>query len=203
LGIVASYARPGGNVTGFVYTAESPVRKQLEAAGELIRPLTRAGLLFNAPNPSNAVQRRYTEAAASALAITLVSLGVRRPDELEQAFQDFVRERAQVVLVPADLMFLTERRRVGSLALAHRLPLISTFREHAESDGLLSYGVSYRDNFRRVAVYADKVLKGANVAELPVELPSRTEMVINLKTAKTLGLNIPPSLLARADEVIE
>jgi len=203
LGLIASFARPGGNVTGFVYTTESPAGKQLEAARELIPDITRAGLLFNAPNPSNGVQRRYAEVAALELGITLVSKGVHRPDELEKAIHDFGQEQVSVLLLIADLMFLTERSRIGTLALANRLPLISTFREHVESGGLLSYGVSYGKNFRRAAIYAAKVLEGANVAELPVELPSKIEMVVNLKVARALGLTIPHFLLARADEVIE
>jgi putative ABC transport system substrate-binding protein len=203
LGLVASHNRPGGNVTGILITVDGLVGKQLELAREIVPGASRIGMLVNMRNPSNAVQRRDAEAAAPALGIDLVPVDVRSPEDVDAAFQTLTRERSAFVLVLADLIFVTGRRRIAEMAIAARLPTMYGLREFAEAGGLVSYGIDVRENWRRAAYFVDRILKGEKPADLPVELPTKFELVINLKTAKALGLTVPPALLARADEVIE
>ncbi len=203
LGLVASHNRPGGNVTGILITVDGLVGKQLELAREVVPGASRIGMLVNMRNPSNAVQRRDAEAAAPALGIDLVPVDVRSPEDVDAAFQTLTRERSAFVLVLSDLIFVTGRRRIAEMAIAARLPTMYGLREFAEAGGLVSYGIDVRENWRRAAYFVDRILKGEKPADLPVELPTKFELVINLKTAKALGLTVPPSLLARADEVIE
>src|SRR5262245_57457435 len=161
------------------------------------------GMLLHAGYQANAIHRKGAEAAAAALAIELVPVEVRSPDDLAAAFPSLARERVDSVLVLQDPMFLTERSHIARLAVAARLPTSFAFREHVEAGGLMSYGVDIRANFRRAADFVDKILKGTKPADVPVELPTKFELLINLKTAKLLGLDVPSSVLARADQVIE
>jgi putative tryptophan/tyrosine transport system substrate-binding protein len=160
-------------------------------------------MLIDAGFQAHAIHRRGAEAAAAALTIQIVPVEVKLPDDLDTAFQFLARERVDSVLVLQDPMFLTERRRIAMLALSARLPTMFGFREHVEAGGLMSYGIELRANYRRAAEYVDKILKGTKPADLPVELPTKFELVINLKTAKALGLTVPTSMQQLADEVIE
>jgi putative ABC transport system substrate-binding protein len=202
-GLVASHARPGGNVTGILATLDSLPEKQLALAVEVIHDARKMGLLIQTGFRAHAVQRQGAEAAAAALAITVVPVEARLPGDVDAAFQSFVRERVDGVLVLQAPLFLTERQRIAALATAAKLPTMFGFREHAEAGGLMSYGVDLRANWRRAAEFVDKILKGTNPGDLPVELPTKFELVVNLKTAKTIELKIPESFLLRADEVIE
>jgi putative ABC transport system substrate-binding protein len=203
LGLVASHNRPGGNVTGILLTLDGLVGKQLQLMRDLTPGAGRIGILMNVRNPANAAQQRDAEAAAPSLGIDIVPVDVHSSADLDAAFQTLTRERCELVVVLSDLIFTTERRRVAALAIAARLPSIYGLREHAHDGGLVSYGVSFRENWRRAAYFVDKILKGAKPADLPVELPARLEMVINLRTAKALGMAMPDRLIALADEVIE
>jgi ABC-type uncharacterized transport system substrate-binding protein len=202
-GLVASHARPGGNVTGILATLDTLPEKQLALAAEVIRGAVKMGMLVNAGFQPHAIMRQGTERAAAALAIKLVPVEVRLPDDLDAAFQSLAREHVEAVLVLQDPTSLAERRRIAMLAIAARLPTMFGFREYVEAGGLMSYGLDLRANFRRGADYVDRILKGTNPADLPVELPTKFELVINLKTAKAIGLTIAESFLVRADEVIE
>jgi len=203
LGLVASYNHPGGNVTGIMFTLDGLVGKQLELVREVVPSASRIGMLVNMRNPSNAGQRRDAELAALSLGIDLVTVDARSPQEIDAAFQTLIRERSDFVLVLSDLVFNTERHRIATLAIAARLPTMYGLREHADAGGLVSYGTSILENWRRAAYFVDKILKGTKPADLPVEVPTKFELIINLKTAKALGLHIPDKLLALADEVIE
>ena len=177
--------------------------KRLELLKETLPDRSRVGILWNpdfAPNPSRLTAMR--EAAVS-LGLTLVSVEARGPDGLEQAFETMVREQMQAFFLLADAVLFNYRQQIAAMALRNRLPAASGFKEFAEAGLLLTYGVDVQDLFRRSASFVDKIFKGAKPADLPVEQPTKFELVINLKTAKALGLEIPPSLLARADQVIE
>jgi putative ABC transport system substrate-binding protein len=157
-------------------------------------------------NPDNATdlgQWREAELAAAKVGATLLPVKVRAGDDVGGAFQRFVGERADIVVIFTDPMLTGLRRQIGAFALASHLPTVSVFREHVEDGGMISYGVDLRRNYRRAAAYADKILKGARAGDLPIEFPTKLDLVINLATARALGLAIPPTLLARADEVIE
>jgi ABC-type uncharacterized transport system substrate-binding protein len=163
----------------------------------------RIGLLVNISHQISKVIRRNAETAAAALAVELVPIEMRVLDDLGGAFRKLADERVEIVLVPPDAMFLTERRHIAALAAAARLPTMYSSREHVADGGLMSYHINTRDSWRRSATYVDKILKGAAPGELPIELPTRVNLVVNLRTAKALGLTIPESLLFRADDVIE
>jgi len=203
-GLVASLARPGGNVTGPSSMYAELAGKQLELLKETVPKVSRVAVLWN---PANAVWQaqmlRATEVAARALGLQLQLLEARGPDELEGAFAAMTRERASALLVQVDVIFALHARRLADLAAKRHLPAMYGSREHVEAGGLMSYAPNIPDLFRRAATYVDKILKGAKPADLPVEQPTRFELIINLKTAKALGLTIPPSLLVRADQVIE
>ncbi len=203
-GLVASLARPGGNVTGFTAdTGDEIFGKRLELLKETLPNLSRMGILWNpdvAPNHSRLTSIRE---AAPALGMTLVPAEARGLDALEQAFATMVRERVQGFVVLSDGVLFNHRGQIAVMALRNRLPAASTQSEYAEAGLLLTYGVDFRDLFRRSAVFVDKIFKGAKPADLPVERPTKFDLVINLKTAKALGVEVPPTLLARADEVIE
>ena len=203
LGLAASQARPGGSVTGIVSNLDSLAGKQLELGFELMPGGKRAGLLVDVGSPVSALVRQGAEIAARAMPVNLISIEVRASGDLDPAFQTLTRERVNLVVVPPDPMFLNERRHIAELAIAARLPAVYGLREHVEDGGLMSYGVDLRENFRRAAAYVDKILKGARPGDLPIEQPTKFELVINLKAAKAVGLTIPESFLARADEVIE
>lgn len=202
LGLVASLARPGGNVTGITNQDTLP-EKNLELAAEAIRGAVKMGVLFNPEFQGHVIRRKTVEAAAATLAINLVSVGAKLPEDLDVAFQSIARQRVDCVIVLGEPMFFAERRRIAALAIEARLPTMFVGREHVEAGGLMSYGSDLRANFRHAADYVDKILKGAKPADLPVELPTKLELVINLKTAKAIGLTIPEAFLLRADELIE
>jgi putative ABC transport system substrate-binding protein len=201
--LVPSLARPGGNITGLSTLAAELSAKRLELLKEALPGTSRVGFLWNSANLAGTRGLRETEHASLPLGIHLYPLGLRGPDELQNAFRVASRERVSVLFVWEDAVLLRHRTRVLEMAANHRLPTTSQYREFAEAGGLLSYGASLSDHFRRAAYYVDKILKGAKPADLPVEQPTKFELVINLKTAKALGLTIPQSLLQRADEVIQ
>jgi putative ABC transport system substrate-binding protein len=202
-GLAASHAQPGGSVTGVLLTVEDLPSKQLALAVEMLPSARKIGLLVNPGNPTHAVQRRNVEVAASALGIELVTLEVRVPEDLHAAFENLARESIMMVLVFADTMFLNERKRIALLAVAARLPTMFGLRQNVEDGGLMSYGIEIRESWRRTAAFVGKILRGARPGDLPMEFPTKLELVINVTAAKVLGLTIPPMLLARADEVIE
>ncbi len=202
-GLAASHARPGGNVTGVLLTVEDLPSKQLALALEMIPGARKVGLLVNPGNPTHAAQRRNVEVAATALGIDLVTFEVRVPDDLHAAFGNLAHENFMVVLAFADTMFLNERKRIALLAMVARLPTMFGLRQNVEDGGLMSYGIEIRESWRRTAAFVGKILRGTRAGDLPVEFPTKLELVINLTAAKVLGLTIPPTLLARADEVIE
>jgi putative ABC transport system substrate-binding protein len=200
-GLVTSLARPGGNVTGQSMMSSDLVEKQLEILKEVVRKISRVALLHNPANPGNAPQVKHAQDAARTLGVRLQLMGARNPGEIDSAFAVLTGEQAVIVLVDATLQ--ANRTRITDLVARHRLPAVYGLSEYAEVGGLLAYGPNRLDMFRRAGLYVDKILKGAKPADLPVEQPTKFELVINLKTAKALGLTIPPSLLARADQVIE
>jgi putative tryptophan/tyrosine transport system substrate-binding protein len=203
LGLIASDARPGGNVTGITpYVAGLPA-KQMELAREVVPAAATVGVLANLPDPKAPPQWQELEAAGRALGVKVIAADAGTPDELDGAFQRLTSGRVDVIIVLQTSMLLSERRRIAALAASSRLPVIYGYREHVDDGGLISYGVDLRDCFRRSAVYVHKILRGTAPGDLPVEFPTKLELVINLKTAKALGLELPPTLLARADEVIE
>jgi putative tryptophan/tyrosine transport system substrate-binding protein len=202
-GVAASYARPGGNVTGVLMTVEDLPTKLLALALEVVPGANKIGLLVHSDNPIQPALQRSLDAAVNSLGVELTVLEVVSPDDLHAAFQRLARERVKVVLMLPDFMFVNERKRIALFAMAERLPTMSGFRENVEDGGLMSYGTDLRESIRRTAAFVDKILKGAKPGDLPIEFPTKLELVINLITAKALELTIPPTLLARADEVIE
>jgi putative ABC transport system substrate-binding protein len=201
-GIVASLARPGGNVTGVSNLTAELSAKQLELLKEMMPGLRQIAVLRNPRNPVSALQLQWTELAAQSLGVPLRVVDVHDPSEFEAAFLSMTRERAGALIVLADTMFLSQRSQIADLAIKHRLPAMFNLRESAEAGGLIAYGPRLADQWRRVAEFVDKILKGAKPGDLPVERPMTFEFVINLKTAEALGLTIPPTLLFQADEVI-
>jgi len=201
LGLVASLARPGGNVTGLSNVSSDLAPKRLELLKEIVPRLARVAILWN---PSTgARQFQDFEAAGRTLKLRLLSLEARSAEDMERALEAATRDRADGLVMGAALFFGL-RTRMGELAVKHRLPVISAMREGpAEAGLLLSYGPNLTDGFRRAAAYVDKILKGAKPADLPIEEPTKFDLIINLKTAKALGLTIPRTLLQRADEVIQ
>jgi ABC-type uncharacterized transport system substrate-binding protein len=202
-GLVASLSHPGGNVTGLANFAETLAAKQIDLLREMVPRLARFGLLVNVTNPLHVPQLRETKIAAEAASIVLVPVEVADPDKLESAFDTLQRERVEALLVSPDVSFYSRRRQIAELTATTRLPAIYGYRHHVEEGGLMSYGPDIPDQYRRAASYVDKILRGARPSELPVEQPTKFELVINLKSAKALGLEVPPTLVARADEVIE
>jgi putative ABC transport system substrate-binding protein len=202
-GVVASLARPGGNITGLSLFATELSAKRLELLKEILPGLARVGVLWNPNNASVSLKFKETAAAARVLGLQLQSLEARQAGDLEGQFQAAARARADA-LVTADDQFLSSQRTViADLAVRHRLPVMSEFREFAEAGGLCSYGPSLNDLARRAATYVDRILKGARPEDLPVEQPTKFELFVNLRTARALGLTVPPSVLLRADKVIE
>jgi len=201
-GYVASLARPGGNITGLSILAPEISGKQLELLKEIVPKLSRVAVLGTSTVPGNAEALKATELAAQAHKVQLQYLEIRDRKDIETAFQTARKARADAVLALASRVLLTDRTQVAELAVKSRLPAIYGEREHVEAGGLVTYGVSISDLFRRAATYVDKILKGAKPSDLPVEQPIKFEVVINLKAAKQIGLTIPPNVLARADRVI-
>jgi len=202
-GLVASLARPGGNITGLASIAPEVVGKQLELLKEVAPKVSRVAVLQNPSNQGHPPMLRQAEGAARALGVQLHILQARTPLEIEAAFAAMRRQRAGGVLVLRDPLFNAQRAQIAALAAKSRLPAVYGHREAAEAGGLMAYGASSPHMFRRAATYVDKILKGAKPADLPVEQPTRFELVINMKTARALGLTIPPSVLVRADQVIQ
>ena len=202
-GFVASLAHPGVNITGLSVMTSELVGKQLALLKEVVPNVSLVAVLWNPANPLGAPQLREAKVAAQALAVQLQVLEVRAPTKFDGAFAAMTRARAGALLILPDAIFSVNRSRLADLATKSRVPAMYGWREFAEAGGLMSYGPHYADLFRRAATYVDKILKGAKPADLPVEQPSKFELVVNLKTAKTLGLTIPASLLLRADSVVE
>jgi putative ABC transport system substrate-binding protein len=202
-GLVASLARPGGNLTGLSALSPELSGKRLELLREAIPGASRIAVLMNPTNPAKARNVREIQTVAQTLGVQLQTLEVRGPDEFEGAFAALTREHAEALLVLGDPMALTYRIRIVDLVAKGRLPAMYDLREFVEAGGLMAYGPSLPDLFRRAAYYVDRILKGAKPGDLPVEQPVKFELVINLKTTKTLGLSLPPSLLFQANEVIQ
>jgi putative ABC transport system substrate-binding protein len=203
-GLVASLARPGGNVTGLaVDTGSEILGKRFELLKETLPNLSRLGIIWNPDVALNRIRQTSMTETARTLGLTTIPVEVRGLDALEQAFAIMLRDRAQAFVVQGDSVLNEYRGQIAELALRNRLPAASVQRELAEAGFLLSYGADIGDLYRRSAGFVDKILKGAKPADLPVEQPTKFELVVNLKTAKALGVDIPPTLLARADEVIE
>jgi putative ABC transport system substrate-binding protein len=204
-GFVASLARPGGRITGLTNFEPTMGGKWLEVLKEIAPGIVRVGLLFN-PQTSpggGSFYSRQIEAAAATFAMQPLPMPLRNATEIEPAIIEFARNSNSGLVILSDPFVVTHRELVMGLAARHRLPAIYPFRYIARAGGLVSYGVDIGDSYRRVATYVDRILRGAKPADLPIEAPTKFELVINLKTAKALGLDVPPSLLARADEVIE
>jgi putative ABC transport system substrate-binding protein len=205
-GLVASLARPGGNITGLTFLGPELVAKRLELLTEALPSVSRVAALWHrgayAERTTSAMVQE-TEAAARTLGVQLQLVEVRGPDEFERAFSTMTSARADALLVFPSAMLFNERRRLVDLAARHRLPAMYQLREFVELGGFMAYGASITDLIRRSATHVDKILKGAKPADLPVEQPTQFELVINLKTAKALGLTMPPTLLFQADKVIQ
>ena len=202
-GDVASLARPGGNITGLALLQTEIYRKELEFLIAAVPTAKRIAVLWNPDAPSHASGLKALEESARSLQVQLQAVVARTGADLEGAFSAMARAHAQAVLVLAFGTYQAERQRLAELATKYRLPTMFNERNHVEAGSLMSYGPDYSDLFRRGAVYVDKILKSVKPADLPIEQPTKFELVINLKTAKALGLTIPPSLLGRADEVIQ
>ena len=204
LGLVASLSRPGGNVTGVAFDVGLEVfAKGLELLRESIPKLRRVAVLSNPANPAQPVAVRDLKAAARSLGLQLRILEARGPDSFDGVFAAMAKDRVEALLVLTDPVFIIHRARIAELATQYRVPSMYGVKESVAAGGLMSYGPSLVAAFRRAAVFVDKIFKGARPGDLPVEQPTKFELVINLKTAKALGLTIPPSLLLRADQVIE
>jgi putative tryptophan/tyrosine transport system substrate-binding protein len=203
MGYVASLSHPGGNVTGLTNFSEILASKQIDLLRDLMPRLSRLGILVSTSNPLHAPQLRDIEQATKEAGLLLRPFEVPRPEALDGAFAAMARERLDALLVPPDIIFFSYRSRIAELSATIRLPAIYGYREHVEDGGLISYGPDVRENYRRAPIFVDKILKGARPADLPIERVTIIELLINLKTAKALGLDVPPTLLARADEVIE
>jgi putative ABC transport system substrate-binding protein len=201
-GLVASLARPGGNVTGLSSQMTDAATKRLGVLRELLPGLRRLAMIYNDENPTAAEEASEVRSAAAVLGLEVATAQVHRVEDIDPAFEAF-GGRADAIYVVADPQMANNRLRINALALAARVPAIYGTRESVEAGGMISYGASFSDQFRRAAGYVDRILRGALPENIPVEQPTRFELVLNLRTAKTLGLTVPATLLARADEVIE
>jgi putative ABC transport system substrate-binding protein len=201
-GLVASLARPGGNVTGLSNQPNELGPKRLELLREIVPGLRRLAIMANVGNPAGVLEMREVQAAGTTLGLEVVSLEIRRSEDIVAKLAA-LKARADALYVVFDPLVNTNRTRINTLVLAAQLPTISGFREYVEAGGLMSYGTNHPDLFRRAGDYVDKILRGAKPADIPVEQPTKFDLVINLTTAKALRLEVPPTLLARADEVIE
>ena len=202
-GLVNSLARPGGNITGLTLGGPELYGKRVELLRETVPRVSRAGILFNPANPAAALALKETQAAAHALGLQLQSLEVRSPEDFESVFKAATKAQTGALIVTQQAPIFVHRQRVVALASKSRLPVMYAESEWPNVGGLMSYGPDINDNYRRAATYVDKILKGAKPAELPVERPTKFEFVINLKTAKQIGLTIPQSVLYQADKVIK
>ena len=202
LGLIANMSHPGGNVTGVMFRIDDLAGKQLQLAAQLVPAAIKVGLVVNVVS-GVIIDRQEAESAARRFGIKLVAAEVRGPNDLDAAFQKLAGEHVQAIIVLVDAMLFQERERIAVLAATARLPAIYGFRDHVDAGGLISYGVNLNENFRHSASYVVKILKGAKPGDLPVEFPNKLELIINIKAAKALGLEIPPLLLAQADEIVE
>lgn len=202
-GLAASLAKPGGNVTGMSVLAPELVGKQLQLLKEVAPGMSRVAVLSNPTVPTNALLLKEAQVAARVMNVQLHVLEARTPDDFDSAFSAMMKDRPGGLIVLGSSMFFAERTRIVALAAQRRLPSIYLLGQYAEAGGLMAYGASNRESFRRAATYVDKVLKGAKPSDLPIEQATKFELIINVKTAKALGLTIPLGLLQRADEVIQ
>ena len=202
-GLVASLARPGGNVTGMSLMAPDLGGKRLELLREVLPSLSRVAVIWNAANPYSALVFEETQRAVKTLAIELQSLEVRSPDDFDGAFDSAMRQKVDALVIVEDPLTFDHLKRIAEFCADSRLPAVYGLRAFADVGGLMTYGASNADLFRRAVGYIDKILRGAKPSDLPVEQPTKFELVINLKTAKALGFDIPATVLARANEVIE
>jgi putative ABC transport system substrate-binding protein len=202
-GLVASFGRPGGNLTGLSILAPELSGKRLEVLTEVVPGVTHVAALANPANPAVLPQVKETQVAARALGVQLQLLEARDPHELDNAFSAMTRERPEALIVVPDGLLYTHRNRIADFAVKSRLPVLYPNSLFMDSGALISYGPSHADQYRRAATYVDKILKGDRPADLPVEQPMKFELVLNLKTAKALGITMPPSLLLLANEVIQ
>jgi putative tryptophan/tyrosine transport system substrate-binding protein len=203
LGLIASYARPGGNVTGILSQVEGLPGKHVEIARELFPAVAVIGVLVNPENATHQYQREEVEAAAAKSAIKVIAAEARSKADLDAAFRVFDSAGVRVAVVLRDFVFSSEFQSIAELATTTRLATIGSQNAHVQAGGLISYGVDDSENHRRAADFVDRILKGNKPADLPVEFPTKLVTIVNLKTAKALGIDVPPTLLARADEVIE
>jgi putative ABC transport system substrate-binding protein len=201
-GLVASLSRPGGNVTGLSNQSRDLAGKRLELLREIIPGLSRFAILINAGTANSGAELGAVQAAARTLGLEIVILEIRRPEDIGTAI-DKLKGSADALYVVQDPLFIANRVRISTSALGARLPTMHAAREFVESGGLMSYGANFPDNFRRAAEYADKILKGAKPSDIPVEQPTKFDLVVNQTTAKALGIELSPTLLGRADEVID
>jgi putative ABC transport system substrate-binding protein len=202
-GLVESLARPGGNITGLSVLNRELSGKRLEVLREAVPGLKRIGALFNGTNPAMPPQFQEVQSTADRLGLQAVALNVPIPAGIESAFADATKARVGAVMVLSDSSTIGNRADIASAALRHKLPTIFSNRDYLQAGGLMSYGPDLTDNFRQAAVFVDKILKGAQPALIPVEQPTKFELVVNLKTARALGIRLPESLLVRAAEVLE
>jgi putative ABC transport system substrate-binding protein len=203
LGLAASLSRPGGNVTGTASYGPELVGKNLELLKDVVPDIKRVAIFWTPGNPAHVQSLKDLEEPGRLLAIQVLALKIVSPDDFEGAFRTAVTERAAAAWFFGEPMFIIHRARIATLALNARLPTMFLVRRHVDAGGLMSYGPKFADLYRRAATYVDKILKGAKPGDLPIEQPTTFELVINLKTAKALGLTIPPALLLRADEIIQ
>jgi ABC-type uncharacterized transport system substrate-binding protein len=203
LGLVASLARPGGNLTGVQTLSVELSPKRLEVARDVVPGASRLAILGDAESAVSLAGVRQTQVAAQPLGVQLHAVNVRRPDELDGALSGITRERSAILIVTPSPMFFGERRRLAELAVKHRLPTVFASAEYVEAGGLLAYGADLADGFRKAPAYVDKILKGARPGDLPLDQATKLRLVVNLRTARALGLAIPQSVLARAEEIIQ
>jgi len=201
--LIDSLARPGGNITGLSLLAPELAAKRLDLLKQTLPKISRVAVLWNSANEGMRLRFRETQIAAPVLGVTLQSVTVQSPDDFNTVFAAMTRDRPESLLVLADTVTVANSRRTVEFATRNRVPAIYEWRGFVDAGGLMSYGVDFSEHFRRAVYFVDKILKGAKPGDLPVEQPSKFELVINLKTAKTLGLTIPQSLLLRADEIIQ
>ena len=203
-GVVPSFARPGGNITGLSLAfGERFAGKWVELLREAVPGVSHVAAMLSSSNPANVTYRKEIQQSAKVLGVKLELFSVSDREQLDAVFKAIIASRATAVIVAAAPLFSVHLPQLVEFAARNRLPAMYFFREYVEAGGLMAYGPSFTDSWQRAAIYVDKILKGAKPADLPVEQPTKFELVINMKTAKALGLTIPPSLLLRADQVIE
>jgi putative tryptophan/tyrosine transport system substrate-binding protein len=201
--LVVSLARPGGKATGLTCISSDIASKRLQLLKDLLPALAKVAVLYNGAEPGKASEYRQMEPAAAALGLTLRAYPVRTADEMGPAFAAMAADGMQAVAILTDALMVVNEKRLAELAIERKLPSVFGFREYADQGGLMTYGTNLRDTFKRAASYVDKILRGADPASLPVEQPTKFQLVINQRAARALGLTVPPSVLAVADDVLE